>query len=235
MLFRSLGIAGKPAIDDPLRWEQIARLVRAVELACEFAGTYRLPSQDDSDAAYRIRPLMSCGSLADMARSRNLSVMESRALRVADIAFDNSGSPMETSLALMLTLPVEWGGFGLPHPKLNRTLDTSPVRGMLSDRCEVTPDLSWEGGKLALEYDSAEKHGHAGAQQLAEDALRGNILTALGYRVLRVTPGAVSTIPKMELLARQIASLLGVDLAIPNELQVLRRSKLFLELWPQRG
>lgn len=233
-LMHGLGIEGNPAIDNPLRWENAARLIRAAALTCEFSGTYRLPARAGDDASYRLRPLMSCGSLRAIARSLRSTVVESRALRVADLAFDNSGSPMETALALILTLPVAWGGFGLPKPELNGEVDTSNQRGILADRDEVTPDLLWRKEGIAVEYDSTEKHGRAGVAQLSEDALRSNILTALGYRVLRVTPGVVATIGMIELLARQIAVLLGVELETPDGVQVLRRGKLFAELMPKR-
>ena len=229
-----LGIEGDPAIDDPLRWEQRLRIVRAAVLACEFAGTYRLPPQASSVATYRLKPLMSCASLWEVAQGLRSTVMESRTLRVADIAFDNSGSPMETALALMLTLPVDWGGFGLPRPQLNAEVDVSEYRGIIADRDVVSPDLLWNDQRIALEYDSAEKHGRAGAMQLAEDALRSNILVMLGYRVLRVTPGVIATLPKVEMLARQIAALLGVALEQPNDVQALRRRRLYLELMPRR-
>lgn len=234
-LMHDLGLEGKPAIDNPLRWENAARPIRAAALACEFSGTYRLPAHTGGDASYRLRPLMSCSGLRRIARSLGPTVIETRALRVADLAFDDSGSPMETALALMLTLPVAWGGFGLPKPELNGEVDASGQRGMLADRDEVTPDLLWREEGVAVEYDSAEKHGRAGMAQFSEDALRSNILTALGYRVLRATPGTVATIERVELLARQIAVLLGVELEAPEGIQVLRRGKLFAELMPKRA
>ena len=233
-LFRELGIEGTPAQELPVRWERDRRLVVAAAIACEFAGTYRLPAAGDK-VAYKVKPLMSCSSLKQFAEGFKRTSAESRALRVADMAFDGSASPMETALALLLTLPVEFGGFGLPRPQLNSPIDVSDRRGILADRDAVTPDMLWLDQMVAVEYDSAEKHGNAGPAQLAEDAIRSNILTVLGFRVIRVTPLVISSVPRLEMLARQIASLLGDDLQAPDEIQRKRRNKLFSELMPRRG
>ena len=233
-LLHELGIDKKPALELPVKWERDRRLVAAAALACEFAGTYRLPGGGGGKASYKLKPLMSCESLRQHALGFRKTSAETRALRVADLAFDGSASPMETALALLLTLPVEFGGLGLPRPLLNKAVDVSDYRGIISDRDEVSPDMLWEEAKVAVEYDSAEKHGSAGPKQLAEDALRSNILTSLGYRVVRVTPQVISSIPSLEMLARQIAHLLGVELQEPDDIQVKRRNKLFVELMPKR-
>ena len=233
-VYRDLGIEEKPLIDNPLLWEHGLRLVRAAAVACEFAGTYRLPTHAKGKVAYKRKLLMTCESLDKLASELRHTSAETRAQRVAAIAFDGSASPMETLLALLLTLPVEMGGFGLPRPELNHSIDVSHGRGLLADRDEVTPDMLWDEAGLALEYDSAEKHGNAGPARLADDALRSNMLTVLGYRVLRVTPGAISTVGRLEMLANQIAVLLGTELEKPSEMQKMRRRKLFTELMPAR-
>ena len=93
----------------------------------------------------------------------------------------------------------------------------------------------WEKMKLLqLEYDSAAFHDTA-KRAAGHDAVRANILTSLGYRVFRVTPRVVRSLVGVELLARQLASALGVTLAEPDEIQALRRRRLYVQLMPQYG
>lgn len=224
-----IGVHEPPVAEMPTRWESIRRLVATAAIACEFSGTYRLRTQGGS-VLYQAPRLMSTASLPHMIDAANASFVAKRIRTVAAIAFDSSASPMETALALLLTMPLDLGGIGLPKPQLNRAVDVSALRGALSDRDHVTPDMVWEGEHVALEYDSSEFHALKGARQLGQDAIRANILSAMGYSVFRVTPEMVGTLSGLEMLARQLAARLGVTLEQPNDIQALRRRKIYAEL-----
>ena len=224
-----LGLDDHFPVDNPLHWERMRRIISACVLACEFSGTYRLAT-GKSPINYQAQPLMRVSDLSAMSSAMGRTSGETRASTVAAFSFDDSGSPMETALALLLTLPVDYGGFGLPKPVLNPPVNVTAYRGSLSDRDVVKPDMLWGDAGVVVEYDSMEFHGRLGKAQLAEDAIRSNILTSLGYRCLRVTPQVVASVDRTALLASQIAHLLGVGLQVPNELQMLRRKRLFLEL-----
>lgn len=221
------------AIDHPLRWESIRRLVAATVVACEFAGTYRLGVGSRS-TAYRAPRIMEAAGLGRFAEEAGKSQGTLRARRVGELMLEGSASPMETVLALMLTLPVDFGGYGLEKPLLNQAIDVRHLKGTLSDRDEVVPDFLWPAQGVALEYDSDEFHVRRGKGQLRRDATRANILTAMGYRVFRVTPQMVRSLPGLSLLARQIARALDVEPMEATPLQDLRRSKLFMQLMPTR-
>lgn len=227
-----LGVDERPVIDHPLEWERIRRLVAATAVACELAGTYRL-GVDGREVRYGVPPLMSARSLAHAAGQLPKISGTHRAKVVSELMVDGSASPMETTLALLLSLPQDFGGFGLARPRLNQRIDVSDLRGCISDRDVVTPDLVWPDEKVALEYDSAEFHAGSGTARPGEDAVRWNILTAIGYRVLRATPQTVRTPRDLELLARQVAHLLGIELGQPTPVQGLRRRKLYAQLMPQ--
>ncbi|MBR3160037.1 MAG: hypothetical protein IKF14_13200 [Atopobiaceae bacterium] len=231
-IIASIGLDEKPVLEIPLNWERIRSLVVAAVVACEFAGTYRLPV-GNKDTNYEAVPLMSCRSLETMARSMGSRSMERRAIRASQLAFDHSKSPMETALALMLTLPVEMGGFGLPRPVLNKDLDVSKWRGHLSDRDTVCPDMWWEDDGVALEYDSAAFHGGSNEAKRTNDAIRSNILTSLGYATFRVTPSAIASLQGATTLAHQIAARMGIELVSPDNIGLQRRTKLFTELMPK--
>ena len=227
------GLDERPTCDPPLEWERIRRLVAATLVTCEFAGTYRLAGH--GGVTYHAAPLTTikrlrccAGEIGDFQGTR-------RARRVCDIAFDGSASPMETAVALILTLPLDFGGYGLEKPLLNHAIDVSGWRDVPLGVDAITPDLLWPDQRIVLEYDSAEFHPRDDVSRLGKDASRANALTALGWRVFRATPRLVGTIPSMTLLARQLACALDVGLVTPTPLQAIRREKLFRQLMPKVG
>ena len=231
-LASAFDLVERPVIDHPLKWERIRRLVAATVIACEFAGTYRLAA-GEKDISYRAPRLLSAELLAGATSEVGTTQGTSRARRVCELMLEGSASPMETVLGLMLTLPVDYGGFGLEKPQLNHPIDVSPHRGSLTDRDVVTPDFLWEGRGVALEYDSDGFHAARGAAQLERDAVRANTLAALGFRVFRVTTQMLRTLPGLTLLAHQLAPALGAELEPTTPLQDLRRRKLYLQLMPR--
>ncbi len=227
----SSGSNEKGVLDHPLDWERLRRLVVATAVACEFSGSYRLGC-GGRPTLFHAPVLMSAESLEQAIASLGTTQGTRRARRVLDLMLENSASPMETALALMLALPPDMGGFGLEKPQLNCTIDVSRHEGALSDRAVVTPDLLWAEQKVALEYDSHEFHGSRGRGRALADAVRSNVLTALGYRVFRATTQTVRSLPELSLLARQVAHALGEELAEATPLQELRRRRLFMLLMP---
>ena len=229
-LLRETGGAATDLVAElPFKWEQRRRLVAATVLACELAGTYRLGGLSNPAASYDCEPVMTAESLRALLANVGPSPAARRATVVANLMLEGSASPMETALALMLTLPVDFGGFGIKKPQLNAVIELDGKDG--GPRI-AKPDFLWADERLALEYDSAEFHAEKGAALAARDAARSNALMVVGYRVLRVTTYTVSTLEGVALLASQIARLLGVVLAIPDELQMQRRRRLFIELLP---
>lgn len=231
-LAAALDLTDRPVIDHPLKWERIRRLVAATVVACEFAGTYRLAA-GEKNVDYRAPRLLSAERLAGAADEVATMQGTSRARRVCELMLEGSASPMETVLGLMLTLPVDFGGFGLEKPQLNHPIDVSAYRGSLSDWDAVTPDFLWAAHGVVLEYDSVKFHAARGTTQLERDAVRANTLTALGYRTFRATVQTLGTLPGLALLARQLAHALGTELEPTTPLQDLRRRKLYLQLMPK--
>lgn len=217
-------------VDHPVKWEQIRRLVGAAYLTCEFCGTYRM-SYSENDASYHAASLMSLESLRLAAAQVAPSVAWRRATKVADLAFEGAASPMEAALALMLTLPVDFGGFEIKKPQLNACVDLTGENG-LSRLNAVRPDFLWANERVALEYDSAQFHEGVKASP-GIDAARWNALTSAGYRVFRATEHTVRSVADVAELAAQIAHALHVTLEAPNDLQVLRRQRLFAFLMPR--
>ena len=220
-----LGIEGEPLYDpDPVGWELAVRLVELTKVACELLGTYRC-GHGSLSTQYHRKPLMKREDVEGLLARLPGLYGAARVRRCLELAFDGSASPRETTLALMLTLPPEMGGFGLPRPELNVDFDAN---GMTVSGAQenVYPDLYWEDADLVLEYDSDEFHGKAGPKKWAEDAARANALTAAGYRVMRATGETVTSLVQLGLLARQLSVALGVELPEVDAVGQLRRSRL---------
>lgn len=231
-VLESLGKSDEFVAEFPHRWEQARRLAVLAATVCELAGTYRLRGPGQG-VAYDAAPVMTTVGLREFAATACQGPASARAREIADLALDGSASPMETALALLLTMPVELGGFGIKKPLLNVAIGASVLEDALRGRDSVTPDMLWPEKKVALEYDSSEFHARKGAQQAERDAARSNTLSLMGYRVLRATTRGVSSLPGVALLARQIAFLLEEPLREPTPLEAQRRSKLFGELMPR--
>lgn len=223
---------GQAAYDDPFEWALMERLVRMALVACEFAGSYRLAA-GDKNTTYDLAPLMTCEDAYAFARSTPRPYGIKRLQTALDLAFNHSASPMESALALMLTLPPKMGGYGLPRPTLNEELSTGEWAAFWDGGDIVTPDLLWREARLAIEYESDEFHGSKGPKKAAYDARRGNVLTAMGYSVLRVTKEIIVSRPALGRLAGQVAAHLGVLMAPEDDETLIRRQKLHLLLMRQ--
>lgn len=220
---------------DLLDWANISHLVDAVVAACEFASTYRPPHPGSGVAAFDRPPLAPLADVGAYLECLPSSSGIMRARRAVELAFDRSASPMETSLALILTLPLGFGGFDLPRPHLNQEICLPEgLPGLPGRRC-VRPDLCWERERVAVEYDGDPFHPAGSPEVLAADNERQNALTALGYRVLRVRFPQVASPRRISLLAQQLAGLLGVPLEDADDLQLIRRQKLILKLTGSQG
>ena len=226
---KSIGSDDDPAYDDPFTWEGKARLVSMALVATEFAGYYRL-STALHDTQYRLSPLVTLENQHAFFCVNPTLYGVSRIREALGLAFDRSASPMESALALMLSLPVEFGGFGLPKPELNKKIPTKQFEAMWDGGPFITPDLQWEEFKVAVEYESEEFHGRLGASKADSDAVRANVLTAMGYTVFRATKGTAQSIPNTMRLARQVAQAMGREVADPGEVEAIRRQKLHLLL-----
>lgn len=234
-----LGVVGDALSTEQLvQWENIARLARATQVLCDFMGTYRyvpsaVPGPEYADITYKTKPLVTPDKLdvylKEMSRVKGIT----RAREVAELAFANAASPMETMLALMLCLPTDMGGFGLPRPELNFEVPISPERRGLSSQNSIVADLCWPDQRVIVEYYGWEEHFGAGQHKVASDATRSNSLTALGWTVLHVTFEQAKTTAGMTLLARQVAHTLGMTLLEASDLELIWRSRLLALLLPK--
>ena len=226
------GIDEKPPYDNPIEWDQSARVLQLTLLAMEFMGTYRLAAPG-GETSYDRTSLTSVDSVTRFVDAMPRVYGKNRIEAALSLALPHSASPMETTLALLLSLPTEFGGFGLPKPKLNRSLPVGDHERLWAGGPAITPDFLWPNAKLVIEYESDEWHGSAGARKLARDASRANVLSAMGYHVMRMTTINIRQPAEVERLARQVGMRLGVTIAEPDDVLRIRRAKLHRLLMSQ--
>lgn len=164
---------------------QLARqlsLVELVEVGFEFCGTYGL--SDEAPRGFETRkPLATKRSLERYLTKSSGQFGVKKALKALGYVVENSASPMETMLVLLLCLPTYLGGYGFEHPQLNYQIEVLDHR--LSGRKDrwCVCDLYWPCAKLALEYDSDMFHTDSG--RIARDSDRRSDL--LGQRIALIS------------------------------------------------
>ena len=68
-------------------------------------------------------------------------------------------------------------------------------------------DLSWEGTRVAVEYDSSMHH--SGSFNFERDAKRRTLLQAAGYHVVVVTNDQLKKIAEMDRVGHTLSRLMG--------------------------
>lgn len=135
-----------------------------------------------------------------------------KARRALRFVMDDSASPMETSLALLLSMPHSLGGYGLPRPVMNLRIDAVAFDKCMVGHCAESRffrgDLCWPQAKLCVEYDSDAYH--TGADRIAHDSWRRTELHLAGFSVVTITRGQLYDVSSMDRVARLLAKQLGV-------------------------
>lgn len=204
-------------------------LLELVLLVSEFGGRYALSPTAEKGFWKRGHALAS-EELFRQVESCAFHMHGRRKLSAAlDYAVWNAWSPMETILALLLSLPAEMGGFALPKPVLNPKLPIQVgdvFRAQTLKGAHRYGDLVWPEKKLIVEYDSAAEH-----QDYARDSARANALSANGWTVVTVLPADVFDANRFSQLASHVATILDAFPAyLPTGyagLQMQLRSDLF--------
>lgn len=181
-----------------------------MKLGFELCGSYYLtddspgfmPRRDPLTRASAIRRFIN-----DPKRDGTRGVK--RARKAARYLLDNSASPRETSVALLISLPVAQGGYGHPLPRLNHRVPIPAYARHLFSKRHYVCDLCWPEHGVALEYDSDTYH--SGAQRIASDSARRSALALLGIDTISVTNYQITHVDEMDRVAR----LLGRKLKHP--------------------
>jgi len=186
-------------------------VIKLIELGYELCGGYSMPLSDEQDVPergfYNRPPLTSVMKLKVFHDNMRGVKNHQKAIRSLRYILDGSASPMETKLAMFLTLPYMMGSFGFVLPVLNKRVTLTKAARKYFSKSYYICDLFWEEEKVAVEYDSDQQH--TGSDRIASDSKRRNALASVGIRVVSVTKQQLYDSAELESAARTIAGHLG--------------------------
>ena len=150
-------------------------LVDVAQVAYELCGTYLLDQDPNSWKGFVNNDISatSVRRIETMARSLKGSKDVARTASVLPYVLDSSHSPMETVLAMLITLPQRLGGIGLKGAAMNHV--ASGTNRLI--------DLAFPGGKVGLEYKGRLYHA---IEQSGRDDRRQNEVVGRGWTILNV-------------------------------------------------
>lgn len=185
---------------------QETSMIALLELGYELCGSYQT-RRTGTSSAYQVEPLSSIHALADFA-TRNPSLRgATKAAKTLRYLADNSASPRETKKAILLGLPMMYGGYGLGIPRMNYEVKANPAARALTGKSCFRCDLCWPEAKLDVEYQSRESH--SGEKKRIEDSRRANALASMGWTVVSVTNDELDSLAATDAIADRIRKHLG--------------------------
>ena len=199
-------------------------LIKLIELGYELCGsyTYALKTnviEDESaeanrQADYNYNLITNKKRLAAFVAQMPGKHGKKNATRALQHIIDGSGSPMETILAMLLILPHNLGGYGLPQPEMNRRIDPKAAIKNDSSKQFYKCDLLWKDFNVAAEYDSNSHHSDG--VNIADDSIKRGDLALSGIDVITVTSKQIYSAKECDKIARRVASKIGKRLQIKN-------------------
>ena len=130
-----------------------------------------------------------------------------KAVRAIRYLSDESASPMETKLAMLLTLPYKLGGYHFPMPKHNSHIVPVKTAKRGASKVHYACDLFWPDYGLAVEYDSDSYH--TGSERIASDSKKRNALALMGITVITVTSQQIRSVSELEKVVHVLAGNMG--------------------------
>lgn len=183
---------------------------KLIELGFELCGIYDI----FRGAIYKAKPLTTVSRLKAFVSKMQNFHGKRKALRALSFVLENSASPMETTLTMLLCLPYRLGGYGLPKPSLNHRIDL-PYRKHYDFSAEFyVCDLYWPKTRLAVEYDSNQFH--TGEERIVYDSCRRLDLMYIKITVLTVTWDQVKDVRMLDDFANRLSKRLGKRLRLPE-------------------
>ena len=214
---------------------QSKSLFEMLEIGMEFCGTYALrpgAGEGETSMAPRVHTLTRANQLRRRFESwRGLHGIE-LARKMSHYLVDNSASPMETKLYLLLCLPQSLGGYHFSKPELNPEIPLGPDGQEILRQAKVKPDMLWRQKGLVVEYDGEY---HNDPNQALKDEMRRAVMTSMGLTVRIVKKQQLYNPLAFDSTTKAIAKLLGKRLRPLTPQQRHAREELREELLGKRG
>lgn len=178
-------------------------LVELIQLGFELCGIHDLSSAD----IMRCAPLTTVSKLSVCVETLPNVQCRKKAVKALRYIAENSASPMETKLVMLLCLPYRFGGYGIEMPLLNHKINVTKAGKRFTSNDFFEVDMFWPAHRLIGEYDSDRYH--TGARKETKDTARRNALEAMGYTVVSVTFDLVKSKEAANKVANTFARLTG--------------------------
>lgn len=219
-----LSIAGNVGLSSPegclLQIAGCVELPELIGLMHEFCGFY-----SPAERLIQRDPLTSLTKLTRASKRLAGTRGAKKFCRALAYVRGPSRSPMETALALFLSLPYSMGGYSFSDLQLNskEPLDSFSRRNTGVKTLE--PDILFPSCNLCIEYDG--RSFHEGQDAVRRDARRINLLTLNGYTVITLVSSQLMSCKDMHETALAIARVMGKRLQIRDQSRFIReRSRL---------
>lgn len=177
-------------------------------LLYEMCGTYQT-NLTATETQYEVKPICSHAALEKFAQTNTYLYGSKALMKALDYLSDNSASPFESKLSLLLGLPHRYGGYGLGVPTMNYCVEATKEARAISGRSRFYCDLAWPTKKVDVEYQSKEHH--EGRSARLSDSRRVHALASLGWKVIEITDTEIFNGHDMDVIARNIALALGIQ------------------------
>lgn len=167
-------------------------------IAHELCGTYVLDDSWDglTNTDEALTGVARIGALLDrMGGSRGCAL----ARRALELVLDNSNSPMESVLSMLLCAPRRYGGMGLEPARLNYPMRTPDGTRRV--------DLAFPAHKVGLEYKGERYHS---IEQSARDDRRQNKIVGSGMTIINVWREDLGSRHLFEQLLRDVRRAMGI-------------------------
>lgn len=181
-------------------------LYRSIGLAMELCGTYTFSASGGCEwdvspvsCVERIRKVL---AISESFRGRDV------ARQAASYAIDGSASPMETSLAVALSLPRRLGGWGCDRPVLNARIELDDAARRECGRGYLVADLLFERAGLDVEYQG--KEWHSTPCDRSSDERRQNALMMMGLSCVFVSRAQIGEASRIDGIADLIRKRSGL-------------------------
>lgn len=198
-------------------------LIDLILFGCELCGAYGISTTSSQTSQTSNENLRDSGTFAHRPFTNTAKISRfietisqdphrrtpniHKAKKALESVLDNSASPRESALSLMITAKRSEGGYALPKPILNQKIPINRSARHLFPRSFYRCDLFWPDANLAVEYDSDKFH--SGTDKISQDSSRRGALNLLGIDVITVTNRQVSHVSEMDRVARSIAKKLN--------------------------
>lgn len=204
--------------------------IKLVEFGFLICGTYTVnPQVENPNKRQQLTTVRKVRSFIDrMGTARGCRT----ARDALQLVFENSASPRETKLAILLCAPTKYGGYGLPRPTMNWRIDFTEDERLLFGHSHVEIDLYWPQCNYGIEYDGEADHSESG--DVSRDRRKDSELDYRGIKIIRVDKDQLANPHQVFVLAKKCARRLGKDFRKPSKRQWDAKCQLFETLMHKR-